>query len=103
MQEGAMSLTIDDLWQSSCYRRRTSHATPARSDHTGLGTLCATRFGARLEACAGPTAGGDANPGPRTVTAALEAMGLAAECRFTNSHRVLNRAMWSARQGSRIP
>src|SRR5918996_3837527 len=41
-------------------------------------------------------------PGTRTVTAALEAMGLAAERRFTNYHRVLNRATWSARQGGRI-
>src|SRR6266581_59728 len=41
-------------------------------------------------------------PGTRTVTAALEAMGLAAERRFTNYHRVLNRTTWSARQGSRI-
>src|SRR5918999_4887400 len=41
-------------------------------------------------------------PGARTVTAALRAMGLAAERRFTNYHRVLNRATWSARQGSRI-
>src|SRR5919198_1288929 len=41
-------------------------------------------------------------PGTRTVTAALEAMGLAAERRFTNYHRILNRATWSARQGSRI-
>jgi hypothetical protein len=41
-------------------------------------------------------------PGPRTVTAALRVMGLAMECHFTNYHRVLNRAMWSARQGSRI-
>jgi hypothetical protein len=41
-------------------------------------------------------------PETRTVTAALEAMGLAAERRFTNYHRVLNRATWSARQGSRI-
>jgi hypothetical protein len=38
-------------------------------------------------------------PGTRTVTAALEAMGLAAERRFTNDHRVLNRATWSARPG----
>src|SRR4051794_25044716 len=29
-------------------------------------------------------------------------MGLATERRFTNYHRVLNRATWSARQGSRI-
>jgi DDE superfamily endonuclease len=41
-------------------------------------------------------------PGTRTVAAALWAMGLAAERRFTNYHRVLNRATWSARQGSRI-
>jgi DDE superfamily endonuclease len=41
-------------------------------------------------------------PGARTVTAALRATGLAAERRFTNYHRVLNRATWSAGQGSRI-
>ena len=41
-------------------------------------------------------------PGARTVTAALRVMGLAAERRFTNDHRVLNRATWSARHGSRI-
>jgi DDE superfamily endonuclease len=41
-------------------------------------------------------------PGPRTVAAALRVMGLAMECHFTNYHRVLNRAIWSARQGSRM-
>jgi DDE superfamily endonuclease len=41
-------------------------------------------------------------PGPHTVTTALRAMGLAAERRFTNYHRVLNRATWSGRQASRI-
>jgi DDE superfamily endonuclease len=41
-------------------------------------------------------------PRARTVTAALRVMGLAAERHFTNYHRVLNRATWSARQGSRI-
>jgi len=41
-------------------------------------------------------------PGARTVTAALRATGLATERRFTHDHRVLNRATWSARQGSRI-
>jgi DDE superfamily endonuclease len=41
-------------------------------------------------------------PGARTVTAALRATGLATERRFTNDPRVLNRATWSARQGSRI-
>ena len=33
-------------------------------------------------------------PGKRTVTSALRAMGLADERRFTNYHRVLNRAVW---------
>jgi hypothetical protein len=41
-------------------------------------------------------------PGTRTVTAALRAVGLAAARHFTNYHRVLNRATWSARQASRI-
>jgi hypothetical protein len=41
-------------------------------------------------------------PGARTVTMALRVMGLATERHFTNYHRVLNRATWSARQGSRI-
>jgi DDE superfamily endonuclease len=41
-------------------------------------------------------------PGSRTVTGALRMMGLTLECHFTNYHRVLNRATWSARQGSRI-
>jgi DDE superfamily endonuclease len=41
-------------------------------------------------------------PGARTVTAALRAMGLSGERHFTNYHRVLNRATWSARQASRI-
>jgi hypothetical protein len=39
-------------------------------------------------------------PGARPVTAALRATGLAAERRCTHDHRVLNRASWSARQGS---
>jgi DDE superfamily endonuclease len=41
-------------------------------------------------------------PEPHTVTAALRVMGLAREERFTNYHRVLNRATWSARQAGRI-
>jgi DDE superfamily endonuclease len=41
-------------------------------------------------------------PGARTVTASLRVMGLAMEHRFTNYHRVLNRATWSALQASRI-
>ena len=40
--------------------------------------------------------------GPRTVAAALRAMGLATERHFTTYHRVLNRAEWSALAASRI-
>ena len=41
-------------------------------------------------------------PGARTVTSCLRVMGLAAERHFTNYHRVLNRATWSALQASQI-
>src|SRR5215475_8546848 len=41
-------------------------------------------------------------PGARTVTATLRVMGLAAERRFTNDHRVPNRATRSDRYGSRM-
>jgi hypothetical protein len=41
-------------------------------------------------------------PRVRTVTAVLRVMGLATERHFINDHRVLNRATWSARQGSRM-
>jgi hypothetical protein len=61
-QGGEMSFTLDELSQRSCYRRRTSHdATPARRDHTDLGPVCATLFGARLAACADVAPGGGAN------------------------------------------
>lgn len=40
--------------------------------------------------------------GQRTVAAALRVMGLSDEKHFTNYHRVLNRAVWDARQGGRI-
>jgi len=41
-------------------------------------------------------------PGARTVTAALRVMGLSRARHFTNDHRVVNRATWSARQAGRI-
>src|SRR5215217_5435733 len=47
-QGGEMSFTIDDLCERSRYRRRTSHAAPARSHLTSLGPLCATLFPAGL-------------------------------------------------------
>jgi hypothetical protein len=41
-------------------------------------------------------------PGKRTVSAMLQVMGLSQERHFQNYHRVLNRAVWSSRQASRI-
>ena len=41
-------------------------------------------------------------PGARTVTAALRVMGLSGERHLTHDPRVLNRATWSARHGSRM-
>jgi hypothetical protein len=41
-------------------------------------------------------------PGKRTITQALRVMGLSADERFQNYHRVLNRAVWSSLEASRI-
>lgn len=41
-------------------------------------------------------------PGKRTVSAILQAMGLHNDPHFQNYHRVLNRAIWSSRQASRL-
>ncbi len=41
-------------------------------------------------------------PGKRTVTSALRVLGLALEQHFTNYHRVLNRAQWSALPAGKI-
>src|SRR5215208_4845297 len=41
-------------------------------------------------------------PAERTVTAVLRVMGLSGEKHFQNYHRVLNRAVWSSLEGSRI-
>ena len=41
-------------------------------------------------------------PGKRTVASALRAVGLQEEKRYCRYHRVLNRAVWSSREASRI-
>lgn len=41
-------------------------------------------------------------PGQRTVTAILRIIGLSGEKHFQNFHRVLNRAIWSSREASRL-
>ena len=42
------------------------------------------------------------SPAERTVTALLRGMGLSWEKHFQNYHRVLNRAVWSSLEASRI-
>src|SRR5512142_1494132 len=42
------------------------------------------------------------SPAERTVTAVLRVMGLSGEKHFQNYHRVLNRAVWSSLEASRI-
>src|SRR5712692_5091959 len=41
-------------------------------------------------------------PGERTVAAILRVMGCSEEKQFQNYHRVLNRAVWSSRELSRL-
>src|SRR4028119_919503 len=41
-------------------------------------------------------------PGQRTVTSILRITGFCRERRFTNYHRVLNRAAWSGRAAGRV-
>jgi hypothetical protein len=41
-------------------------------------------------------------PGQRTVSAVLRIMGLSMDKHFQNYHRVLNRAVWSSREASRL-
>ena len=41
-------------------------------------------------------------PGKRTVSAALRVMGLGQTEQFQRYHRVLNRAVWSGREASRV-
>ena len=75
--------------------------TPARSHSTRLVPFCTTVF--RRVWRSGQLSAPGRDPRPRsapTVTAALRAMGLATERRFTGLTRVLNRATWSTRQGS---
>jgi FRG domain len=59
-QEDGISLTRDELSPKFMLSKEVSHATPARSDHTGVGSLCATVFAARLAPCPSLARGRDA-------------------------------------------
>src|SRR5882724_5607052 len=88
--------------QRSCYRRRTSMPPLPEAIILVLAPF-APLFSQRVWLYAQRLLlGAMLAPGARTVTAALRVMGLAPERRFTSYYRVLSRATWSARQGSRL-
>lgn len=97
-----MCLTIDELSAKVMRAKEDLHTAPARSDHPGLNPGRATRFSARLAACPSGTPGSDADARGARRDRRPAGDGVAAERRFTNDPRVLNRATWSARHGSKI-
>jgi hypothetical protein len=54
-----MSLTIDELSRKCMLSKEVSYASPARSDHNGVGPFCATVFAARLAPYPGLARGRD--------------------------------------------
>ena len=63
---------------------------------------CAPRVSARVwRSAQGWRLGAVLRPGARTVTGAVRVMGRALARQWTNDHRVVNRATWSARHGRR--
>src|SRR5215510_14276650 len=97
-----MSFTIDDLSQESCYRRRTPHAAPANKDPTRVGPPCATDFTAGLAPCPAPTNRGAAGPRDAYYRRRPAGGGVGGRAHFANYHQLLNRAICSARQASRL-
>jgi hypothetical protein len=74
-----------------------------RSEYTTILTTFATLFSKRIwQRVQILLMGAILAPGQRTVTAILRIMGLSAEKHFQNFHRVLNRAIWSSREASRL-
>ena len=74
-----------------------------RSEYTTILTAFAGLFSKRVwQQCKILLLGAILAPGQRTVTATLRIMGLSAEKHFQNFHRVLNRAIWSSREASRV-
>ena len=62
-QEGRMCLTIDELSPKVMLSKEDLYAAPARSDHTGVGSVCATVFAAGLAPRPTLASRGDAGSG----------------------------------------
>jgi hypothetical protein len=74
-----------------------------RSEYTTILTAFARLFSKRVwEHVQILLLGAILAPGQRTVTAVLRIMGLSADKHFQKFHRVLNRAIWSSREASRV-
>jgi hypothetical protein len=58
-----MCLTIDELSPKVMLSKEDLHAAPARSDHTGVSSVCATVFAAGLALCLTLVSGGNAGSG----------------------------------------
>ena len=79
------------------------YAYPTDRDDTAFGSFRATVLRTPLPIRPGALlAGTILAPGKRTVASALRAAGLEEERRFCRYHRVLNRAVWSSREASRV-
>src|SRR5262245_44350556 len=90
------------LGRSSCYRRRPPRPHLPEAIIRVLARF-APLFAPRVWLHAHVILLGAMLPsGLRPVTAVLRVMGLAMARHCTNDHRILNRALWSARQGSRL-
>ena len=98
-----MSLTIDELLPKVMLSKEDIPCRPCQKRSYWCWPPLRHSFRTRVwlhaqVLASGRDAGSRSPHGHRRLTG----MGLATERRFTNYHRVLNRATWSARQGSRI-
>jgi len=73
------------------------------SEYTTILTIFAVLFSRRIwQHVQTMLIGAILAPGQRTVTAVLRILGLNGDPHFQNFHRVLNRAVWSSREASRL-
>ena len=82
--------------------RKDDHALLADRLHQCHWHLCPCLFQTGLATRDSPPHRRHPCPGPRTVTAMLQIMGLSAASDVQTYHRVLNRAMWSPLTASRL-
>ena len=75
---------------------------PAARDNNHFVAVCRPFFSPRLATRPNVDRRGCVSPSKRTVTAALEVLGLSQQPTFQTYHRVLNRCVWSPLAGSKV-